>query len=143
MAAGLLRHALEGEVNPPPFSVESAGVAARDGDAASKNSVLAMKKVGIDLKKHQSRMLTPERIARSTAIFCMTSDHKRMIETLFPQKGPFLHLFREFADSGSPEVPDPYGGSIDEYIHCRDSLLDAIPGLLRFLYQEVFPSQKS
>ncbi|MGE9291773.1 MAG: low molecular weight protein arginine phosphatase [Puniceicoccales bacterium] len=143
MAAGLLRHALNGEVNPPPFVVDSAGVAARDGDPASRNSVVAMKKVGIDLKDHQSRMLTPERLARSTVIFCMTSDHKRMIETLFPRKVPFLCLFRDFAESGSSEVPDPFGGSLDEYIQCRDSLLDAIPGILRFLYQEVFPSSRS
>ncbi len=142
MAAGLLRHALEGEENPPPFQVESAGMAAQDGERASENSVLAMKWVGIDIGDHRSRMLTPERISRSAAIFCMTTNHKRMIEAVFPQKPPHLRLFREFADSGNSEVPDPYGGSIDEYVQCRDSLLDAIPGLLRFLYQEVFPSKK-
>lgn len=141
MAAGLLRHALNGEPNPPAFSVESAGVAARDGEPASENSVLAMKRVGIDLSQHRSQMLTPERLTRSNAIFCMTSDHKRMIERIFPQKAEHLRLFREFADSGSDQVPDPYGASIDEYVQCRDSLLDAIPGILRFLYQEVFPAK--
>jgi len=142
MAAGLLRHALEGEDSPPPFLVESAGVASRDGDPASENSVIAMKKVGIDISDHQSRMLTPERLSRSDVIFCMTADHKRLIETIFPQGCSHVRLFREFADSGTDQVPDPYGGSIDEYITCRDSLLDAIPGILRFLYQEIFPTRK-
>jgi len=142
MAAGLLRHALEGEENPPPVVVESAGVAAHEGEEASENSVIAMKKVGIDLSGHRSRILTPERLSRSDAIFCMTDGHKRMIETLFPNRTGHLRLFREFADSGNSQVPDPYGGSIDEYVACRDSLLDAIPGLLRFLYQEVFPKPR-
>jgi len=139
MAAGLLRHALEGEPNPPPFLVESAGVSAYDGDPVSENSVIAMKKVGIDISGSISWALTPERLARSSAVFCMTSDHLRMIETLFPNQTKHLRLFREFAPSGSPEVPDPYGGSLDEYVKCRDDLLDAIPGILRFLFQEVFP----
>tara|TARA_R100000027_G_scaffold67572_1_gene66930 strand:- start:3632 stop:3832 length:201 start_codon:yes stop_codon:yes gene_type:complete len=65
-----------------------------------------------------------------------------MIETLFAKDPSHLRLFRDFADSGSSEVPDPYGGSLDEYVQCRDSLLDAIPGLLRFLYHEVFPPTK-
>lgn len=143
MAEGLLRHALEGEVSPPPFLVQSAGVAAHDGDSASANSVTAMKKVGIDISNHRSQLLTAEQVDRSDLILCMTSSHRRTIETLLPKSTSQIRLFREFADSGSDEVPDPYGGSLDEYVHCRDSLLDAIPGLLRFLYQEVFPSPNS
>lgn len=142
MAEGLLRHALQGEDSPPAFIVESAGVAAREGEGPSENSVIAMKKVGIDISDHKSRMLTPDRVARSHVIFCMTSDHQRMIETLHPQTSGQLRLFCEFSDGNNPEVPDPYGGFIDEYIECRDSLVEAIPGLLRFLYQEVFPSPK-
>jgi len=141
MAAGLLRHALEGEPNPPSFRVQSAGLAARDGEAVSENSRIAMERVGIDISDHRSQLLSPEILSESAAVFGMTSDHLRMIETLFPTANGHLRLFREFAASGSSEVPDPFGCSIDDYVQCRDSLLDAIPGLLRFLYQEVFPTR--
>lgn len=141
MAAGLLRHALDGEDNKPPFRVDSAGIASQPGTKASENSIIAMKKVGIDLSKHKSSQLTPEQITQSAAVFCMTSAHLRMIEALFPTHNGQLRLFREYASSGSKEVPDPFGGDLDEYVKCRDSLLDAIPGMLRFLYQEVFPQR--
>ncbi len=139
MAAALLRHALNAETHAPPFRVESAGLAAHEGDPVSDNSVHALQKTGIDISSHRSRILTPERVAASTVIFGMTSGHLRMIETLFPAPLPMLRLFREFAPDGSPEVPDPFGASIDEYVQCRDSLVEAVPGVVRFLFQEVFP----
>ena len=141
MAAGLLSHALKGEANAPPHEIESAGIAARAGDPPSENSQTAMKKAGIDISGHRSQGITPELLARSDAVFCMTADHARMMETLFPGQSRTVRLFREFAPTGNAEVPDPYGGSLDEYIQCRDSLVEAIPGLLRFLFQEVFPGR--
>ena len=50
MAEVLLAHALKAESGRlANFRVISAGVAARDGDRASANSVTAVKKVGLDL----------------------------------------------------------------------------------------------
>ncbi len=139
MAAALLGHALEGEARAPAVEVDSAGIAARTGDPVSENSVYAMKKVGIDISGHRSSQLTPERVSAANAILCMTSSHIHMIETIYPAQHTVLKLFREFAADGNPEVPDPFGGSVDEYLQCRDSLVEAVPGLIRFLFQEVFP----
>lgn len=142
MAEALLSHALKAEPEAPPFIVDSAGIAATDGESPSDNSVFAMKKVGLDISGHRSSQLTPERISGTDAIFCMTSGHVRMIETIHPMRPGILRLFREFAGDGSPEVPDPYGGPVEEYLQCRDSLVEAIPGLIRFLFQEVFPDHR-
>lgn len=142
MAAALLAHALEAEAEAPSFEVDSAGIAARSGDPVSENSVYAMKKVGIDISGHRSSQLTPERVGKADAILCMTSSHIHMIETIYPAPKGALRLFREFAQDGQSEVPDPFGGSIDEYIQCRDSLVEAVPGLIRFLFQEIFPRDK-
>jgi len=143
MAEALLRHALEGESEVPPFVVDSAGIAAREGEEPSENSVFAMNKVGIDISQHRSSSLTPERIERADAIFCMTSSHLRMIEMIHPARAGALRLFRDFVEDGDSEVPDPFGGPVDEYIQCRDSLVEAIPGLVRFLFQEIFQRSKN
>ena len=50
MGEGLLRHALAAEPEPlRSLKLLSAGVAARANDAVSENSVVAMRKVGIDI----------------------------------------------------------------------------------------------
>jgi len=139
MGHGLLTHALASESKQPEgYEIISAGLSAMNGEPPSENSVLAMKKVGIDITKHRSQMLTPELVGRSAAIFCMTQQHRQLIETLYPNAPEHLRLFREFATDGTVEVPDPFGGSYDEYVQCRDSLVEAIPGLVRYLYQQIF-----
>lgn len=141
MGQGLLAHALSSETNKPQgIEIISAGLSAMNGEPASENSVLAMKKVGIDISKHSSRMLTPEIVASSAAIFCMTQQHRQLIEAIYPNAPQHLRLFREFATDGNVEVPDPFGGSFDQYVQCRDSLVEAIPGMVRYLYQQIFKS---
>ena len=50
MAAALLQHALAAQPEPlRSFKIISAGVAARAGDHVSENSVIALKKVGLDI----------------------------------------------------------------------------------------------
>jgi protein-tyrosine-phosphatase len=50
MAAGLLQHALAAQPEPlRSLRVVSTGIAARTGDRVSENSVLALKKAGIDI----------------------------------------------------------------------------------------------
>jgi protein-tyrosine-phosphatase len=139
MAAALLRHALSAEEAPwSGIEVDSAGVAAVDGEPASPNSVTAMRKVGLDLTRHRSRALGPDDWARSDLIFGMTRSHLDALAGLGDEPGPAIALFREFAE-GPDEIPDPFGGPLSEYEACRDSMVEAIPGLLRHL-RERFPA---
>src|SRR6187401_810428 len=80
MAAALLQHALLAQ--PEPFrsiKVISAGVAARVGEQVSENSVLALRKVGLDVSQHRSQPLTQEMIDGALAVLCMTESHRAMI----------------------------------------------------------------
>jgi len=61
MAAALLRHALAAEPEPLcSWKIDSAGVAARNGDPISDNSVVALRKAGIDIGSHRSQRLTAD-----------------------------------------------------------------------------------
>lgn len=134
MAEGLLAHALAADPElARKFRVGSAGLAAADGEPASRNALEAMRRAGIDLSAHRSRPLTPELAAEARILLGMTGDHLRRIEALFPDQPRQLQLFRSHASEGNPEVPDPFGGNLQEYLETRDALVEAIPGLLQYL----------
>ena len=135
MGAGLLQHALAAQPEPlRSLKVLSAGVAARDGERVSENSVLALKKAGIDISRHVSRPLTDELIERATAVLCMTESHRAMIQLQAETPPRNLFLFREFMPQrGHKEIADPYGGPLRVYEAARDEMVEAIPSLIAFL----------
>jgi protein-tyrosine-phosphatase len=132
MAAALLQHALAAQ--PEPFRslrIMSAGVAARPGEAASENSVIALKKVGIDLTNHRSQALTQQMLNDALAVLCMTESHRAMIQVQADPVPPNLFLFREFLTGDlDREIGDPYGGPLKVYEMARDEMVEAIPALV-------------
>jgi protein-tyrosine-phosphatase len=135
MGAGLLQHALAAQPEPlRSIQVISAGVAARDGERVSENSVLALKKAGIDISRHVSRPLTDALIEHATAVLCMTESHRAMIQLQAETPPRNLFLFREFMPQrGHKEIADPYGGPLRLYETARDEMVEAIPSLIAFL----------
>ncbi len=135
MAEGLLRHALAGQPEPlRRLAVISAGVVARPGEGVSANSVVALRKAGIDISGHQARPLTQAMLDEALAVFCMTEGHRGMITLQADPVPPHLHLFREFLPPpAAQEIGDPYGGPLRLYEQCRDEMVEAIPGLLDYL----------
>ena len=133
MGEKLLRHALAAEPEPlRSLRVVSAGIAASRGHPATENSVAALKKVGLDLSGHASQPLTQALLDDAVAVFCMTEAHRAMIELNFDRVPQALHLFREFVGRDA-EIPDPYGGDFREYEACRDSMVEAVPSLVKTL----------
>lgn len=132
MAAALLQHALAAQPEPlRSIKVISAGVAARNGELVSENSVLALKKVGIDLAGHRSRALTQRMLDEALAVICMTESHRAMIEVQADPVPKNLFLFREFMpDVADREIADPYGGPIRIYEAARDEMVESIPSLV-------------
>ena len=135
MAAALLHHALGAQPEPlRSLRVISAGVAARSGEPVSENSVLALKKVGIDVTNHRAQPLTQRMLDEAFAVICMTESHRAMIEVQAEPVPRNLFLFRQFLPgSGDKEIGDPYGGPLQIYEAVRDEMVEAIPGLVEHL----------
>ena len=134
MGAALLRHALAAQPEPlRSIPVISAGVAARGNEPPTENSVIALKKVGIDLVGHLSQPLTQNLLDGALAVLVMTESHRAMIAATAEPVPRHLLLFREFVKSGLPEIADPYGLSLAAYETARDEMVEAIPSLLEFL----------
>ena len=142
MAAALLQHALAAEPDPwRSLKVISAGVAARSGESVSENSVLALKKVGIDLSEHRSQPLTQQMLDEALAVLCMTESHRAMIQVQAEPLPKNLFLFRQFMPGdGDKEIGDPYGGPLRVYEAARDEMVESIPGLIAHL-KTLLPAQ--
>jgi protein-tyrosine-phosphatase len=145
MAEALLQHALRAQPEPlKSIKVYSAGVAALKGDRVSENSVLALKKVGLNLTGHTAQPLSQALVQSALAIFCMTESHRHMIQMSFNPTPRNVHLFREFmAPPADHEICDPYGGSLKHYEACRDEMVEAIPSLISYIKSLIPPAPQS
>jgi protein-tyrosine-phosphatase len=135
MAAGLLSHAFAARPEPlRSLRIVSAGVAAREGERVSENSVIALKKAGIDISGHVSRPLTQRMLDEAFVTLCMTESHRAMIQLQAEPAPKNLFLFREFMPQrGDKEIGDPYGGPLKLYETARDEMVEALPSLLEAL----------
>ena len=132
MAEALLRHHLPAGT---PWRVASAGTCAFDGDAASEGAINALSDAEISLPNHRSQLLTAKRIQEAHVIVAMTRSHRDDILDRFPAAKQKVFLLKSFdPQSGDDkDVPDPIGGTLTTYRRCRDTIAEAIPGLVEFL----------
>jgi ribosomal-protein-alanine N-acetyltransferase len=115
MAEGYLK-----SKNIPNLTVESFGIYA-DGSAVSQNSSEAMQEIGIDISAHISRRLNRS-VFSADKIYCMSESHRAMLLSVG------VNEENVFVLSGG--IIDPFGGNIEDYRICRDSIVNAIDTLL-------------
>ncbi len=138
MAEGIFR-ALAKEKKD--LEARSAGLSAPEGEPPSANSIKVLHRRGIDISELRSRQLTPQLVQQATHIFSMTLGHKAAIEALYPAATEKSFLLREFVDGaaldqieeGLLDVPDPIGLELDAYETTHELIMEAMPGILRFL----------
>ena len=101
MAAALARHLLGADAH-----VESAGIDAGCGDAATKNAVQAMKELGLDISSHQSRSLSVFNLHEFDLLVALTPT----IAEVLRDKGADTSKIRTL------DIQDPYGRGLDCYM---------------------------
>jgi len=131
MAEGLFRHMVG---NRPNVWVKSAGVSTYPGQSPSPHAVEALAKLGIDISHIRSQPLSEELVRNATCILAMTQSHWESIQYLFPEVAGRTFLLREFEKGAvSFNVSDPIGMGLEAYEATRDVILQALPGLLKFI----------
>ena len=105
------------------FCAESAGIFA-DGSSVSENSSEVMKELGVDISGRKSRQATAEMIDEAEYVFALTSSHRDILNAMFGKTEKITTL-AEFVGL-SADVPDPYGGNVEEYRKCRNMIEDMI-----------------
>ena len=104
MAEALFKSMLS-EEQKQHICVISRGIAAVSGQPAADNAVAVMREYGCDISSHKAKNLSESEMASADMLVCMTGGHAAALEV-----------------SGVPRrklevlgVPDPFGGSIDDY----------------------------
>lgn len=130
MAEAIARHLLArqavahgGESGPGPVTVlvRSAGTSAGDGEPATVEARRALKKLGIELGRHASKALTLSMIRDADEILVMTSAHLRAVLAMEGEAASKVATI----DPGG-DIPDPIGGTQDEYDRTAARLLELI-----------------
>ncbi len=111
--------------------VSSAGIMANDGDKMSKNSAVALKKLGYKPYGFKSKLLTAEKLLSSDLILCMTEEHKRYIAN-------FPNVYTVAEITGGENIPDPYGLDENAYIKTSHKLEDACNIILEKIINDTF-----
>lgn len=119
MAEGIARTLLSQRLRVEPsalakfgFSVQSMGVFASPGDAASTHAVATMREQGIDIAAHRASAAIPEQVARLDRVYAMTRAHLEALGMLLPP-GKASHC--ELLDPTGRDIADPVGGTRADY----------------------------
>ena len=133
MAEALFRHAIAGRGYPfDKFQIASAGVSAFPGHPANENTIAALKKVGIELGAHESKLLDQDLVDNAFVYIGMTESHLAMLSLQVDPPPANAFLMRQFVNEESnAQIPDPIGMGFEQYEACRDSMVEAIPSLIQ------------
>lgn len=129
MAEGLFKKLLA-ERGITDISCRSCGLAAFTGDSATPQAVEVCEERGIDLSHHRATAFNQYIFDETDIMVCMTQSHKN---TLLPLKPSFRIIV---PDGG---IPDPYGGSVEIYRECADTLESFLEKLLDSIVAEIIP----
>ncbi len=108
------------------MEVSSAGTGAWDGAPASEGAYLIGLEHGLDLSRHQARLLTRDVVKHSDVILTMSRHHRTRAQELGGEGRVFL--LGEYVGVTGPEaeVSDPFGSDLDVYRETYEHLEELI-----------------
>jgi protein-tyrosine-phosphatase len=137
--AEVILYARLSETGREDIEVSSMGIHAPKDQKASADAVAVCAKHGIDLSHHLSRQLVFDELRIADCIFAMERYHKDYIRTFVPQTGEKLALLGSWPgkEKKDHEIPDPIGGTIDDYEKSFNRISTQINRIMPFLLAEL------
>lgn len=131
MAEGLFKKLLA-DRNITDITCRSCGLAAFTGDCASPLAVEVCREKGVDISSHRSTAINQYILDETDIMVCMTDGHKKAIMSVNP-------LLRIIVPADG--IPDPYGGDIEVYRNCADSIESFLSIFLDSVTLKIEPMQ--
>jgi protein-tyrosine-phosphatase len=63
----------------------------------------------------------------------MTTAHIQQLEFQYNNLPSKIFTFRHWLNDNEIDIPDPFGGDIEEYKNCLDSIEESISGIAQYL----------
>ncbi|MCA1032112.1 low molecular weight protein arginine phosphatase [Bacillus timonensis] len=128
MAEALLKYKKKDELH-----VRSAGVFANQGSEASYQTVQVLNEEGIP-NQHRSSLLSEEHVKWATYILTMTTSHKQLINSQYPEAREKTFTLKEFVQEPAGynlDISDPFGGSVKLYRETFKEMTTLIDALIK------------
>ncbi len=136
MAEALITAELDAAGLAGRVSVESAGTGDWHlGERMDRRARAELARRGYDGSRHRARQISPDWLERFDLLIAMDASNLRDLQRMAagrPGLADRIRLFRSF-DPAAPagaQVPDPYGGSPDEFARVFDMMQAAARGLV-------------
>lgn len=132
MAEGLLKLKVN-ELNKS-HEVYSCGIYAYDGDPATDESIEALEEYGVDLRKHRATSIRKSNIQKMDLVLCATSEHKKVVATLYPELIKKTYTMKEFVGyTDSLDLADPWGYTMHTYRKCAQEIYFIIEKIIEMI----------
>lgn len=110
--------------------VQSAGVAAGEGEPMTAEAREALVELGVQGQGHRSRGVDMKMVTQADHVYAMTKAHVRSLQSTLP---PELAAKVELLDPAGKDIPDPIGGPLEEYRQTAAAIRTAVRLRLREL----------
>jgi protein-tyrosine phosphatase len=100
----------------PECEARSRGTAAYENADAASYAVDTAREYGCDLSAHKAGMVAERDMEWADAVYGMTTAHTAMLRTIFPLYAGKVKILP------GGNLPDPLGGTMDDYRACAERL---------------------
>uniref|UniRef100_A0A6U4NPW2 acid phosphatase n=1 Tax=Hemiselmis andersenii TaxID=464988 RepID=A0A6U4NPW2_HEMAN len=105
------------------------------GSPASANGVAAMKRHGVHMASHRSRLLSASDLEAAKYIFCVTERHKAWIGQVAPEVAGRVETMGK-------DIPDPWHQEESVYNKCADRIMWEVPKLMEKHFGSSVPEER-
>ncbi len=137
MAEGIMKKLIVKEnLNIKLEDVKSAGLIAKEGMPVSKNSVNALKKIGIDISEYTASVIKEKDLQEADIVIAMTENHEDMILQGLPQYADKVFTLSQYVENKTEDIKDPYGGNQKEYDNTSKMIMKKLKKLVKILKEK-------
>jgi len=95
--------------------LDSCGYYPKSNRPSPENAVLAALDFDVKLSSHRSAEISPNAVNQADLIFVFDLENFHTVQKQFPQAKAKTFLLSSIQENSSPEIVDPYGGSVDHF----------------------------
>lgn len=108
--------------------LDSAGTLGIEGQPAAPFAIEAVRELGLGLDRHLSKGMSGTLVRESDVILAMAPEHVREIRLCHPDSLEKTVKLWKFTDRRGrlDRIADPIGKPLEDYLTCRDDLLECL-----------------
>jgi protein-tyrosine-phosphatase len=118
------------------IEVSSCGTSVYSGIPFPETLRELLREEGIEIVSHTPVPIQKSFVSKADLILVMEEVHRRRVISLFPDSEKKVFLLKEFAELGTEDVADPFGGSRSVYMRCLEEIKECLRRIIPRLKKE-------